>query len=73
MEGVGPCCGVGLTWTSKVPNILAQIPFYFGINAIILGTVEVRVDGGAGCRILDFEAFGIKMVGAVFPLGKSAC
>ena len=31
------------TWTSKVPIIIADLPFTLGIEAIILGTLEVQV------------------------------
>ena len=30
------------TWTSRVPKTMAYIPFMFGIEAIILGTLEVQ-------------------------------
>ena len=31
-----------LTWTSQVPQILSLLPGIFGINAIMLGTLEVQ-------------------------------
>ena len=31
------------TWTSKVPNTIAHIPFvHFGLKAMILGTLEAE-------------------------------